>query len=432
MTVGAFEDITTELKNAYPPGTFEEPVNKESKYRRDLQRVDLVMNEGIAKFPLGIASAWNVGLIADVGTFPTPNDPTRIQGTVTPELFVGSFQIGVKTKVAAKSTKGTFNQGGIMADRVENTVAELGKYINKVYAGSQGQTAVGGVYGGGVMATVESNDGSSTPTLNKPLGAELLNKNMRISVVNPGVAVRTGWGTAGASNERRISSIDRDARQITYTLGNDAAVAAGDEVFVFGTYLRSVWTLSMIVGDSSDSAEVFGQARATYPELNAFIVDAGLGDLTEQLVLQAMDLPRRETGKKITKALTNTGQARKYVEFIQGERRYPGPTGSAPRYTIGYDEDSLQILAPGISVKLEVDFDIEPRRIYFLCWEVFGRYTSMDVDWIDDDALLKMIPTDGGHKAGFLAYVGCVENQINTEPRASSRLENLADPICGD
>ena len=135
-TVGAFEDITTELKNAYPPGTFEEPVNKETKYRRDLQRVDLVMNDGIAKFPLGIASAWNVGLIPDIGDFPSPIDPTRVQGEVTPELFTGSFQIGVKTKVAAKSTVGTFNQGGIMADRVENTVAELGKYINKVYAGS--------------------------------------------------------------------------------------------------------------------------------------------------------------------------------------------------------------------------------------------------------------------------------------------------------
>ena len=116
---GAFEDITTELKNAYPPGTFEEPVNKMSKYRRDIQRVDLVMNEGIAKFPLGIASSWNVGLIPDIGDFPVPEDPIRVQGEVTPELFVGSFSIGVKTKVAAKSKKGTFNQGGILADRVE-------------------------------------------------------------------------------------------------------------------------------------------------------------------------------------------------------------------------------------------------------------------------------------------------------------------------
>lgn len=430
MAVGAFEDITTELKNAYPPGTFEEPVNKESKYRRDLQRVDLVMNEGIAKFPLGIASAWNIGLIPDIGDFPTPKDPTRVQGQVTPELFVGSFQIGVKTKVAAKSTKGTFNQGGIMADRVENTVAELGKYINKVYAGSQGQTPVAGVYGGGVMATVESNDGSSTLTLNKPLGAELLNRNMPITVVDPGTGPRAGWATVGS--ERLITAIDRDARTIVYSGGNDAAVAASDEVFVFGTSGRTIWTLSMIVGDSSDSAEIFEQSRSTYPELNAFIVDAGGTDLTEQLILQAMDLPRRETSKRISKALTNTGQARKYVEFIQAERRYPGPTGSAPRYTIGYDEDSLQILAPGINVKLEVDFDIEPRRIYFLCWEVFGRYTSMDVDWIDDDALLKMIPTSGGHKAGFLAYVGCVENQINTMPRSSSRLEGLNDPIMGD
>ncbi len=82
-------------------------------------------------------------------------------------------------------------------------------------------------------------------------------------------------------------------------------------------------------------------------------------------------------------------------------------------------------------MKLEVDFDVEPGRIYFLCWEVFGRYTAMEVDWIDDDALLKMIPTDGGHKAGFLAYVGCVENQINTMPRCSSRLEGLTDPILG-
>ncbi len=191
----------------------------------------------------------------------------------------------------------------------------------------------------------------------------------------------------------------------------------------------------VIVGDASDAATIYTNgSRSTYPELNAFVLrgSAGLRDLTEQLLLEAMDLPRRETGKKISKALCNTGQARKYVEFIQGERRYPGPTGSAPRYTLGYDEDSLQILAPGISVKLEVDFDITPRAIYFLAWDTFGRYESMAIDWIDEDTLLKMVPTAGGHKAGFLAYVGCVENQICTMPRASSRLEDLNDPICGD
>ena len=130
--------------------------------------------------------------------------------------------------------------------------------------------------------------------------------------------------------------------------------------------------------------------------------------------------------------MANSGQARKYVEFIQGERRYPGPAGKAPRYTVGYDDESLQIIAPGVNCRLEVDFDITPRRMYFLAWDTFGLYEAMPVDWLDDDTLLKMIPTAGGHKAGFLSYIGCVENQINVMPRANSRLEDLNDPILGD
>jgi hypothetical protein len=417
MTVGAFEDITTELKNVYPTGTFEEPVNKLAKFRKDLQRVDLAFSEGVGKFPLGIASAWNIGLIADVGDFPVPIDPTRIQGEVTPELFVGSFQIGLKTKVAAKSTKGTFNAGGIMADRVENTVSELGSYINRVYVGSTG----------GIMATVDSNSGSSTVVLTKPVGAELLNKNMRVDFYT-GATPRTAVNT-------KLTVVTRSTQTITYAAANDAAIAAGDFVYIAGTQGRTIWTLTQLIGDGTDAATIFTTGiRATFPELNAFVFrgTSGFRDLTEQLILDAIDAPFRETGKKINKALSNTGQARKYVEFIQAERRYAGPQGTAPKYTVGYDEDSLQILAPGVNVKLEVDKDCAPRRIYFLAWDTFGRYESMALDWIDEDTLLKLIPTDGGHKAGFLAYVGCCENIICTMPRASARLDDLNDPICGD
>jgi len=419
MATGAFQDITTELKNVYPTGTFEEPVNKIAKFRRDLQKVDLAFNEGVGYFPLGVASSWNIGMIADIGDFPVPIDPTRVQGKVTPELFVGSFQIGLKTKVAAKSTKGTFNAGGIMADRVENTVSELGKYINRVYVGSYG----------GAMAFVESNSGASTIVLTKPLGAELLNKNMRVDFYVGATGVpRTAVGT-------KLTSVNRSTRTVIYDAADDAAIAGGDYVYIENTYGREIWTLTQIVGDATDKQVIFTNGdRAVNPELSAFVFRgaSGLRDLTEQLMLDAIDAPYRETGKNINKALTNTGQGRKYVEFIQAERRYAGPSGSAPRYTVGYDEDSLQIIAPGVNVKLEVDVDCEPRRIYFLAWDTFGRYESMPLDWIDEDTLLKLIPTSGGHKAGFLAYVGCVENIINTMPRANSRLEDLNDPICGD
>jgi hypothetical protein len=420
MTTGAFEDITTELKNAYPPGTFEEPINKEAPYRKSLQRVKLKMHDGIAKFPLGIASAWSVGLIADIGEFPAPRDPTRVQGEVTPELFVGSMQIGVKTKAAAKNKVGTFNDGGILPDRVEKTTEDVGKYMNRVYVGSHVAR----------LAIVESNSGGSALVLQKPLGAYLLEKNMSIEVRD---ALLAG-AVRGTATARLITVIDKDARTITYSGADEATIAAGDHVFVTGTYGRTVHTLPMIVGNSSDFSTFFGQSRSTYPELNAFIEDGagGLRNLTEQLVLAAIDKPRRQVGKKINRLLSNSGQGRKFVEFIQGERRYPGPTGSAPKYTIGYDEDSLQVLAPGVNVKLEIDFDVHPRRIYGLSWETFGLYEAMPLDWIDDDSLLKMIPTDGGHKAGFLAYIGSVENQINTMPQSCFRLGNLADSLCGD
>lgn len=421
MATGAFEDISDELKNAYPPGSFVDPVNREAPYRKSLQRVNLKMNEGIAKIPLGLRAAWNVGAIADLGNMPTPIDPQRVQGTVTPELFVGSFQIGLKTKTAAKSKVGTFNSGGIMSDRVENTVADLGKYINKVYAGSNLAR----------LAVVLTNDGSSTVTLDEPLVDVLLNPNMRIDFFD----ALSGGSIRGTGN-RTIDNLDRDTRELTYSGADIAAVAAGDSIFITDTYGRSFWTLPMIVDDGTDAGSIFGQSRTTYPELKAFVLrgPSGLRDVTEQLILDAIDRPRRETGKRITRALSNSGQARKYVEMIQAERRYPGPTGSAPRYTVGYDEESLQIIAPGVNVRLEVDFDITPRQMYFLCWDTFGLYEAMPLDWIDDDTLLKMIPRSDadGHRAGFLSYIGSVENQINTMPRCNSRLEDLNDPILGD
>lgn len=417
---GAFVDITAELKNAYPPGSFEEPVNKESFYRKSLTRVELTESEGIATFPLGIASAWNVTMIADVGTLPSPIDPTRVQGQVTPELFAGAFQIGVVTKAAARSNRGTFSGGGIYSDRVETTTEDLGKYINKVYCGSH--------YGR--LGVVLTNDGSNQVTLDDDNRANLTEKNMRVQFYD----ALTGGSVRATSDGAKLTAVNKDTGQLTYDGSNDAAIAPGDSLFINGSYGRSIWTLPMIVGDSSDAASIFGKSRTTYPELSALIYRSTSGnrDLTEQLMLFAIDGPRRETGKRITRAISNSGQARKYVEFIQGERRYPGPSGKAPRYTVGYDDESLQIIAPGVNCRLEVDFDITPRRMYFLCWDTFGLYESMPMDWLDDDTLLKMIPTSGGHKAGFLSYIGSVENQINVMPRANSRLEDLNDPILGD
>jgi len=422
MATGALEDISAELKTQYPPGSrmFEEPVNMVAPYREKLAKVELLANEGgTLSVPLGIARAWNVGSIGDNAAFPTAKDPTRVQGAVAPELFVGAFQIGVKTRAMAKTQKSTFNMGGILADRLDGCLADLGKYMNQVYAGSNR----------GRLATVESETANAFVAA-KPMGALLLNEGLRIA----GYDALTGGAIRTDNTDRTITAVDKTTGAVTYDGTDIAALAAGDHIFVQNSYGRTHWSLRDIVDDGTECESPFGKSRTTYPKLKAFVEygDAGLRDLSEQIILDAITHVTRETGKKITRALSNDGQARKYVEFIQPERRYPGPTGSAPKYTVGYDEDSLQIIAPGVNCKLECDFDVVPRSIFFLAWDTFGRYEGMPLDWIDEGELLRLIPGSATYSAGFLAYVGAIENQVCTVLRANSRLTYLKDPLCGD
>jgi len=422
MTTGAIEDISAELKTQYPPGTFEEPVNKNAPYRKSLQNVNLVVREGYtAVVPLGVASAWNVASPADAGPAQAPIDPTRVQGTVNPELFVGSFQIGVKTKNMATSGKSTFNPGGILPDRVESTVADLGKYIEEVYVGSNR----------GRLAIVATNPGANQFTCDVPMLDLLLHKNKRIMAFD---ALQSGnYRGSSAADGRKITVLDRSTHTVTYDGADMGAVAPGDSIFIQGTYGRTHWSLRDIVDDGTLCLTIYGQSRNTYPELKAFVQNgsAGYRDLNEALILDIIANIARETGQKVTRALANDGQGRKYVEFIQAERRYMGPTGSDVKYTIGYKDGSLKILAPGVDVDLEAAPDAEPGAIFFLTWSTFGRYEGMSMDWIDDDALLHLIPGTSVHSMGFLAYVGSIENQINTMPRANGKLGSLNDPILG-
>lgn len=418
---GDYSSVTDELKNAYPTGTFPDAVNKEAPYRASLNRVDLTFSEGIAKFPMALESSWAVGAIADGGAFPAGNDPTRPQGQVVPEFFVATFQLGILAKYVGKSSKGSFNAAGLVADRIERTVADLGKYINRVYAGSNvGRLAVSDV------------DGTNTFTVKKdPVGLELLDVGMSIEARD---ALSSG-SIVGSFENQRITELNRSTLTVTYA-GTDRTITSGSHIFLYGTHDRTFYTLPDIVDDGTNAGTIFGLSRTTYPGAKAHVNGAGgvLRNLTEQLILDATDIPRRETGKKITRALANSGQCRKYVEFVAAARRYPQSGRGTPQYSVGYDDDSLEINIPGMKCKLECDFDIPPREIYFVPWDTFGLYEAFPLDWVEEDGkMLHLQPnTTSGHNASLLAYAASIENQICSMPKACARLEDLKDPIFGD
>lgn len=416
-TVGAYLDISAEAKNAYPSGTFPDAVNKEAPYRKSLNKVDLKMKDGIAIFPLNLEAAWNVGITEDNVAFPTPIDPTRVQGTVKPETFTVSFQLGLKATKTLSNEKGSFHSGGILSDRIENSIADLGKWINIVYAGTNR----------GRLGVVESEPAANQVQVTKATGLVNILNNFRIDVYTALTS-----GSANFTN-RTVSAATSSTRTFTYS-GTDATPLAGESIFMTGTYDTSLWTLPDIVDDGTNLTSPFGQSRSTYAGLKSQILSNGgvLRNLSENLILQACLQTRQVAGKKITRALSNWGQAVKFAEFVSPDRRYPGVTSGTQSYSVGFGDDSLQIVAPGVNCKLEVDFNIVPRALYLLSWDTFGLFESMAPDWFDEDSVLHLIPVSGGHKAGVLGYAGSMENQINTMPRGNAAILDLKDPIVGD
>ncbi len=419
---GELSSIGNEIKETYPKGTWKDMANKEAPYRAALKkRTDLKMNEGLVTWPLRTKPSWSVAIIDDNASFATPKDPSRLKAQMRPEIFQGTVQIGLKGRAVGKSEKSTFHEGGTLADRIEGTAEDVIKVINRTYAGSVV----------GRLGVVLADGAASTFTLDKPLRHFLLSEGMSIEVRD----ALTGGNVRDSMSDRTISTITEDTDTITYS-GADQTVVAGDHVFLADSYGRLPYSLPHIVDDATQSPDLlFTLSRATNPQINGMVHRNGgvLRDLSEQLILEAIAKPRRKTGKKITRALANEGQGRKYIEFVSADRRYPGATTGTQNYSVGAGEDSLNIVAHGVNCKLELDLDIPPRKIYFLAWDTFFHFEPQELDWIDDDGgLLKLVPSTDVHKAGYLAYICSIENQGNTMPPANCELGDLKDSMCGD
>lgn len=417
---GSFDTIVSdEIKEMYPTGVWKDMLNKEATYWKELKKTDRKASEGLVKWPARTAAQWNIGMVDDNTDMPASKDPVRKKFELKPEIFAGSIQVGFKTRAAAKSGKSTFDDGGTVSDRIEGTAEDVAKYMNRVYAGSVI----------GRLGVVEA-DGSNSVTLSKPLGTRLLDDQMVIEIRD----ALTGGAVRDSISNRQISAVDKDLRTFTYA-GADQTAVAGDHVFIYGSYARSPYSLHHIVDDGSDSPDaVFGLARTTYPKIKAQILANGgvLRNVTEQLILQAIDRPQDRVGKRITKALCGPGQYRKIAEFVHADRRYPGATTNDPKYKVGVGKGAFDLLGPDTDCTLQVERDVRPRSIYFLAWDLFWRYEAQELDWADEDTLLKLVPSSGTHKTAYNAYICAIENQGCDMPSANSRLDDLKDDLAGD
>jgi hypothetical protein len=430
--ISNYDDLLdTDFKKFFPTGTFDTVYNTEAKYRADLKRNSSFAQgaDGVVKFPLRYDGSFGFAMPDDNASFGLTRNPNNVQGQLTLEAFVTTVQVGLKSFWAAKGSKGSFNPSGLVADRVEQAVTENAVMTNIIYVGSNR----------GRIATVES-DGSSNFVAAAPLGTVLLEENMLLAAYT----AHTSGSIRDSFAYHYASTIDHSTRTVTYkkydATTDDRLLVAGDGIYpsFSGTsgediYTRSPVSMPDIVDDGTDATTLFGRTKSSEPKLKAVVLTNGgvLRNVSEQLIMEAIQTPQRFTGKRITKAIANEGQGRKCLEFIQAERRYPGATTNDPRYKMGIGQDAIQLLAPGVSVPLEYERRAAPRSIYFLAFDQFFLDERLAPDWVGKDQW-QLIPGSGTHKAGFIGYYGSVENQGCLMPRANSRLGDLKDPMLND
>lgn len=418
--VGNFTTIDdTQIKEVYPAGVFDNVFHTRAPYRDKLKKdSSFPASEGVVRFPGFLDGMWSVGIIADNAAFPTPKDPVDVKFTLRPEIFATTVQVGVKTKVAAKSGKSTFSSGGALGRRIENAAKELASTINRVYCGSNR----------GRLATVES-DGSSTFVAAKPYGTTLLEEGMVLEAYS----ALSGGSLRDSFSAHRITAIDHSTRTVTYVLNStgaadDKTLVAGDSIFLSGSYAQEPVGLPDIVDDGTLASTIFGITRSTSPKTKGMVKGNGgvVRDINQDLLMEGADDIRRFTDKRPTRCLMNRGQYRKLREQVDTAVQFDGANRKFP---LGITSSSFDLSTFDADFSFDLDDHCTPRSAFILSWDTFFLYNAMDPDWMSD---LDLIPTDGGHKAGYIKEYGCVENQGCLMPKANVRIDDLADPLMGD
>lgn len=427
---GEFQNLGDALKVVYPTKALEPMINEEAPFREKLGKSvpsNARISEGDLKFNGVLALPQNVAQIVDGGDLQDAAERSEVQFNLRPTIFTATMNIGWLTRKAANSNKSAFN-GGELRRRTEETVSNLGKFIESTYVGT---------YGTGVRGTVESSSVSGI-VLKNPVGTKLLRQGMKIRVDD-------GGGTPRATLDGvRIASVDRENRLITTTgtptytnaLLDDVIYVVPQAAFAaLGTAFAN--GLRGLVDDGTYNQFIHGVDRTTVgnERLKSYVNANGgtLRDLTEQIMIRTCHQVRDDVGKRLTDIWTGPGQLEKYIEFVAPDRRRAVQGGTYDKGT-GYKEGELVHYAPSVALRINNSFDVIPREMFLLCWDSWFHYVAQEMQWIDDDSMLHLAiaSTGTGRAARWEAFMGSFENIGCDMPSANAVIRDLKDPAIGD
>lgn len=438
--VGLVTDVPDSLKIKYPPKAVDTMIQEDLLFRPRLKRSlppgAKIVDGYEIRLGARLHASQNVAQIADGGNFPIQKDPTDRQFIFKPTIFAGDYLIGGMLRFIANNNNVAFN-GGEMSRRPEETMGNVGKFIEQTYVGTDGT---------GIRAYVESEPGANQIKLLQtgvnPQGTRLLAENMYISErQSAGGAVRD------SIDLRQITNIVHDTRVITYS-GADQTPVANDPIYVVPESALAGATLAAMHanglrgqiddGTNAQLIHTLDRTAAGNQKLKS-TVNSAAGErrnISESLLMAVTHDAARKSKKHASTLLMGEGQTEKYVEHVAPQKRFPATGKGRPGKATGYLIEELSFTSPYGSMEFMLSFDAMPGEINGISWDAFFFYSAVDAQWLsghDMNNLLLLPGTNGAtHRFAWGAYLVSIENWGTDYPLAHFVIRDLKDRLLGD
>lgn len=430
----ALSNLSTSLKRIYSDETFEYAQNAASPIVELFEEAKDLSPEGAGYFwPFMLRSPQNIGTPAEEANLPVVKQRTEIQGFLNPGQFVGTFEITFLLEAVA-TARGGWNRGEVKKHSFD-TLRDLVKHRNRIYAGTHGTGRIG---------VVQSNTSSTNTFVAQLLstgagfggagfGAHLLRPKMRIDIYT------LDTGGASVITGREITAIDKTTRTVTFS-GATASLTAGQHVYIEGSYGQSTVPNGLLglVDDGEFLDLIHNQSRAAFPELKSVVLRNGgvLRNVTEDLLIQAGFYLRNDTGSAIDCLVFNTGQYHKYILNVRPTRYQDMAAGKkALNFAGGFGgPETIAFYWDGRPIRLCVAEDVAPRHIYGLDLSMMRWAPVRKLGWLDQGggSIFTQGVNSGGLKTTHQATMYSIENIGTLAPWSHFRVQDLFDAIlCG-
>lgn len=383
--------IQDTLKNVYGAGLMAQFADERTTYNQFPKSSRKPRGLGYF-FGLRYARAQGVGARRESEPLPDPLAGKYDQGKIVPKYIYGVLRLTGPAIEAAKGDIAAFVDG--LSDAVDDIYQSLINDLNRQSCGD----------GFGLLATLSAasdavtTSGSSTWTIT-------CNNNLGVSRLVPGMVVDfyDGNNIDQSSVASRVATVDYQNKTAemepndgtykanhpivaarSYTITTDA-VPSGAYVVRIGareaTHATANTPVEMTglegIFDDGTLLSVFENITvADYPQWKANVIgNSGVDrELTMNLMLQALDLTRTRSGKRVSIMRMGLGQRRKYANLLIPDVRF-APTELKGGYEV------LSFAGGDGTIKMVIDPDLPPGKIFFEPDGVIQKYEMTELGW---------------------------------------------------